>query len=51
MADGKPSGQGVYSWVDGTTYEGAFLFGLKHGRGFGRWGGAFISQIELIKQF
>ena len=30
-------GKGKETWVDGAFYEGDFLRGLKHGRGFFKW--------------
>lgn len=30
---GKPDGYGVYTWSNGSTYEGYFKTALKHGKG------------------
>ena len=32
---GKPDGQGVYKWKNGSIYQGEFKEGLKHG--YGEW--------------
>lgn len=31
--EGFPSGKGIYSWANGTVYEGEFKNGLRKGRG------------------
>lgn len=36
-ADPQPEGEGCYTWADGSTYEGAWHQGLKHGWGTYRW--------------
>lgn len=28
-----PMGQGIYTWLDGSTYEGKVCHGLRHGMG------------------
>ncbi len=33
----QPEGEGCYTWADGSTYEGAWHAGLKHGWGTYRW--------------
>lgn len=33
----QPEGEGCYTWADGSTYEGAWHAGLKHGWGKYRW--------------
>jgi hypothetical protein len=33
----QPEGEGRYTWADGSTYEGAWNAGLKHGWGKYRW--------------
>lgn len=33
----QPEGEGCYTWADGSTYEGAWHQGLKHGWGTYRW--------------
>lgn len=33
----QPEGEGCYTWADGSTYEGAWHAGLKHGWGKYCW--------------
>ena len=33
MNDGKPNGQGTYTWSDGSEYEGEFRDGIQNGQG------------------
>ena len=39
--EGLPNGEGTYKWVDGGTYQGEFLAGLKSGKGTLRLGEIF----------
>jgi len=33
VCDGIPNGYGIYTWRDGSVYEGLFVFCKRHGRG------------------
>lgn len=36
-ADGKPDGEGVYTWADKSSYQGTWSKGVKHGVGKYTW--------------
>eukprot|EP00873_Tetraselmis_striata_P022195 jgi/Tetstr1/442459/TSEL_003205.t1 len=36
-ADGKPDGEGVYTWADGSAFKGTWSKGVKHGVGKYTW--------------
>lgn len=42
----QPEGEGCYTWADGSTYEGAWHAGLKHGWGKYRWPNGACYQGE-----
>lgn len=42
--DEKRQGLGVQEWEDGSTYEGEFLNGLKHGKGKYTWGSGEVTK-------
>ena len=42
----QPEGHGLYTWADGSTYEGSWSAGLKHGWGKYRWPSGAYYQGE-----
>jgi len=44
--NGKPSGEGAYFWENGSYFKGAFLNGLRNGKGIWKRGPGKSDKYE-----